>query len=142
DSAYLLWRAARSAVTVVRVLDTDQAGGRHVDVGGTQRLSHLVGRQKAPRRLDGPHLEVADHRRTGHLVVEDVRVQVENDFLAGLRMADDGEEVAHGAGRDEEPGGLPEPLGRQRLEPLDGRILLLDVVTDGCVRNALAHTGR
>ena len=46
------------------------------------------------------------------------------------------------AGGDEEPGFLAQPLGGQRLQALDGRILLPDVVTDLGARHGLAHLRR
>ncbi len=97
---------------------------------------------KPARGLDRSHLDVADHGGAGHLVVEDVRVQVEHDFLAGARVAHHGDEVAHGAGGDEEPGRLAQALGGQRLQPLDGRVLLPDIVAHIGARHGLAHLRR
>src|SRR4030095_15333741 len=84
----------------------------------------------------------ADHRGAGDLVVEDVRVQVEHDFLAGLRVAQYRDEVAHRAGGDEQSGFLPQPLRGQRLPLLDSGLLLQDVVTALSARHRLPHLRR
>ena len=135
----LLRRAAGAAVTVVRVLQAHQAGGRDVDVGRADRLLHLGRREKAALGLQREHLHAADHRAAADLGVEDVGVEVEDDFLAGLGLREHGEEVAHGAGADEERGLLAQPLGRHRLQTLDGGILVPHVVADFGAGHGLAH---
>ena len=109
----LLGRAAGAPVAVVRVLQADETGGRDVDVGRTQRLLHLVGGEEAALGLHRAHLHVADDGGAGHLVVVDVRVEVEHDFLAGLGVGHDRDEVAHGAGGHEEAGLLAQARGGQ-----------------------------
>src|SRR5437867_3345194 len=139
----LAWSSAsRSTVAVMRVLERDEPRRGDVDVGRPQRLAHLLGREEPARRLHRAHLHGADDRGAGDLVVEDVRVEVEDDFLARARVAHDGDEVAHRARRDEEAGRLAQPFGGDRLQALDRRILLPHVVPDLGAGHRLAHLDR
>src|SRR5262249_8457358 len=113
-----------------------------VDVRWTQGLADLDRCEESARGLHGPHLHTADHRRAGNLVVEDVRIEIEHDFLTGLRVAQNRDEVAHRAGAAEASGFFPQALGGHPLQALAGRILLPSVVTDLAARHGLAHLRR
>jgi hypothetical protein len=52
------------------------------------------------------------------------------------------DEVAHGAGRDEERGFLAEEHGCAALQQIDGGILVVEILTDDCFRNRTAHDRR
>jgi len=99
-------------------------------------------RWRAALGLEGAHLQLPDDGQAGHLVVEHVRVVVDDDFLAGPRLREHRDEVALRARRHEEPRSLAEPLGGHRLEPAHGGILAEHVVADLGAGHGLAHLGR
>ena len=84
----------------------------------------------------------AEQRGARALVVEDVRIAVEDDLLAVARLREHGDQVALGAGGDEERRFLAREAGRQLLEALDGRVFLPHVVADLGARHGLAHGRR
>ncbi len=126
-------------MAIVRVLDADEAGDGQVDIAGPHGVAHLGGSEKAALGDQRAGLEPPQPRRPAHLRAEHVTVGVEEDFLAGLGLREDGDEVALGAGGHEQPGLLARPPGRQGLEALDGGILLPHVVADLGARHGLPH---
>jgi hypothetical protein len=137
----LLRRAAGPAVTVVGILEADQSGHRDVDIARPDVLAHLRRAREAALRLQRERLHAAEHRRARTLVVEDVRVRVEDDLLPRMSLREHRREVALGARRDEERGLLGHAPGRLLLEPANGRILLPDVVANLGAGHGLAHGG-
>src|SRR5262249_38474889 len=142
DGADLLRRRARAAVTVVCVLDAHEGRLRHMDVRRADRLTYLLGGEEAALCLDRTHLQLPDDRQASDLVVEHVRVVVDDDFLARPRVREHRDEVALRARRHEQSRRLAEPLGGQRLKPPHGGVLAEDVVAHLGARHGLAHLGR
>ena len=121
------------------VLETEQSGGRFVNVIRPDHGPHLVGAQPAVRSLERAELEAGDHRRARHLVLEDVAVDFEDDFRSRLGMAEEGAEVAHRPAGDEERCLLADHLRGAVLQAVNGRIFIPDVIPDLGGRHGGAH---
>src|SRR5262245_47025715 len=130
DGFDLLRSAARSAVTVVRVFQADEAGHRDVDVTGADVLTHLIRCEEATLGLDGEGLDATEYRGPADLVVEDVRVRVEDDLLTGSGLREHRHQIALGARGDEQRGVLAHPPRRQFLEAANGRVFFPHVVAN------------
>ncbi len=134
-------RGDGAAGHIVRVFDTDEAGGRAVvDLRRDGGCEVLPG-EDAARRGDGAEGaagEVGDH---AHLPIEDVGAGLAEDLLPVLGVELDGDLIAHGAGRDEEGGLALEDLGGGALEAIDGGVFGVDVVADLGRGHGLAHGG-
>ena len=135
----LLGLAAGAPVAVVRVLHADEAGDGDVDVARADVLPHLFRREESPLGAQGQGLQAAEHRRARHLVIEDVRVRVQDDLLAVPRVAQHRDEVALGPGGDEQRRVLARALRRHLLQAGDGGVLLPHVVAHLGARHGLSH---
>ena len=87
--------------------------------------------------------EPLSRRRAADLIEIDVRA------VAGIRTSsprrqwvEDGDGVAHRAAGDEEAGLFAQHLRRQLFQPVDGRVLAIDIVADLGAIHRLAHGGR
>ena len=129
-------------MAVVRVLEADEAGGGDVDVAGPHAVADLGGGEEPALGGDGQGLHPAEDGGAPAFVVEDVRIPVEDDLLAVTRLGEDGNQVALGAGGDEERRLFAREARRQLLETTDGRVFLPDVVADLGARHGLAHRRR
>src|ERR671925_1547085 len=65
-----------------------------------------------------------------------------DDFLSTRRMSHDASKIAHTAGRNEECSIAPEDLRRARLQPIDGRVLQVNVVANVGLGHRFAHGRR
>ena len=129
----------RAAAEVVAVLEHDQ---RHV--GGVvpprrHGRAHVVGREMAARRVDHARHHPGDLGHSRELVAAHVAAALGQHLVAAPGQEPDRDLVAHRARRDEERRLHPQELGRALFQPVDGRILAVDVVADLGLRHGLAH---
>ena len=62
-------------------------------------------------------------------------------FIPPAAVCQDGRQVAHRAGWDEQPGLFAQSGGCQLLKLVDGRVILIDIVTHHGFCHGLAHGG-
>ncbi len=90
---------------------------------------------------EGAHARPHDHGVAGGLVHDHVALGARDRLLAPVQVGHLGDEVAHGARRDEEARLLPEQRGGALLERVDGRVVAEDVVADLRLRHRAPHGG-
>ncbi len=134
-----LGRAAGPSVTIVRVLHTHEASRRNVDVARPDIVPNLGRGEEAALGGHGQSLDAAEDRGARPLVVQDVRVPVEDDLLAGPGLGEDGDQVALCPRGDEEGSLLARASRGQLLEAPDGGVFLPDIVADLGAGHRLPH---
>src|SRR5207253_7521183 len=119
---------AGSAFAIVGVLEAEKSGYRLVDIRQTDRAAYLI-RLKAPvPAVQRSELKAADNRRARHFVLKDMAVDLEDDLLSGLGVAEQGAEVAHRPARNKERGFLADHLCGPPLQAMNRRVFIPDVV--------------
>ncbi len=123
------WLAHRVGV---RVLDRHQTADRLVRVGwvAERGLDGIEVHRAVRVVLERTDARPDDHRMPGGLVDDEVVFAAADRFLAAAEVRELGDQVAHRARRDEQPGLLAEQLGGAILEGVDGRVVAEDVVAD------------
>ena len=94
---------------------------------------------RSRERADG---RAHDDGMPGGLIQDDVALAAGDRLLAAPEMGELGDEVAHRARGDEEPGLLAEELGGPLLEGIDRRVVAEHVVPDLGRGHGAAHLGR
>src|SRR6266513_2625150 len=93
---------AGSAFAIVGVLEAEESGYRFVDIGLADRAAYLLGLKAPVPAVQRSKLQAADDRRARHLVLKDMAVDLEDDLLSGLGVAEQDAEVAHRPARNKE----------------------------------------
>src|SRR5207247_2918736 len=110
---------ARSAFAIVSVLEAEKSGYRLVDIRLADRAAHLLGLKTPVPGFQRSELEAADARRARHLVLKDMAVDLEDDLLSGLGVAEQGAEVTHGPARNKERGFLADHVRGPSMRAVD-----------------------
>ncbi len=142
DLALVDERHDRAAAAVVGVLDPDEPAPRVVDVRPPDRCPERLRPNVAPVRVDDRRRHPRDGGEPAGLVVEDVRVAVEEHLVARPAVDEERDEVRHRARQEEQRRLRPEALGDHRLEARDRRVLAVRVVAELRGRHRRAHPGR
>ncbi len=118
-------QARERLVHVIRVAE------RGVDVGRVERAVRAI--------VERPRAGTDDDGVAGRLVDHEVMLTAGDHLLATRQVGHHRHQVAHRAGRHEQPGLLAEQLGGALLEGDDGRVVAEDVVADFGRRHGSAH---
>ena len=107
------------------------------------KIDLIVGQVDLPARVDpGPRREPRVGAVRAELRAHDVGARLAEHLLARTGQGAYGEHVAHRAGRDEQRRLVAEHPRHPLLEPDDGRVLAVHVVTDLGTRHRGAHLAR
>ena len=128
------------ATSIVRVLHADEACPGEVMVSGADRGTDLVGAEQ-PLVADQCELDTRKSGRRSRLVQVAVARGPGDDRVSRLGVAPDRHLVRHRAGRHEQRRLLAQSLRGEILQAVDGRILVVDVVSHLGTRYRLAHPG-
>ena len=134
----------RAAASVVRVLDHHQRRLRKVIVVRRAELGRkFVEIEFAVVGVGdrGEH-DASQRRRAAGLVEIGVRLRSDDRLGAARAMRQHRGQVAHRAARHEQRGLLAHHRRGHLLEPIDGRVFAVNVVTEFGARDRLAHLGR
>jgi len=124
----------------VGVLKREEAGSGAVEVLVDEPLGDgFRGWDAAVAGVDGPGLDAGEFRRAPELPPVDVRLALQEELLAGLRVGVDRDLVGHRSGGDVQRGLGPDRLGGAALQLVDGGIVAVHVVADRGVAGGLAH---
>jgi len=96
--SYPLERPDFAAAPVMGVLDADQPGAREVGVRRTQRRLDVRSAENAALAVQAAAHDPGQGGRAAAFVIVDVRVGIDEDFVARLGMGAHGQLVGHGAG--------------------------------------------
>jgi hypothetical protein len=79
------------------------------------------------------------HRCATSFVVVDVTFVADDDFVAPSTMRQHPTKIPHSTAGDEQRGFFAYFGGREFFEGIDRRIVTVDIITEGCIKNRLAH---
>ena len=136
-------RQGSASAPVVGVLEAEQGCARRVEFlhpdGSRDGLDF---ERSIPGIGQGPGEHVGDTGSATELVLKDVRLVAQEDFVARPCVSHHGQQVGHRAARDEEGGFLAEELRRPAFQRDDRGVIAENVVTDFRLRHGLAHGRR
>src|SRR3989339_2264886 len=115
----------------MRVFDTDQRGGRIVDVLSADPDLDLPEGEDAFGSVHGPRLYPRDDGGGARLVLDDVALLAQDPFASPGSPGEKRELIAEGSRGDEEGGFLAHELRGERFEPVHRGIVAVDIVSHG-----------
>jgi hypothetical protein len=131
------WKHPAPAL-VVCVLHCEHASRRVVDVDRVDGIGDFRAR-KETAGSDNFDLDAKQRRSSSGFVEEDVRVLADQHRVPGVGRRCDGRLVAHRSRSDEEGRLFPGEFRRHLLQPVDGRILSVDVVSNFSRGHRFSH---
>jgi hypothetical protein len=133
-------RQHRAAGIVMRRLQGDERGGEAVGQHcRVDRLAHCLDIHGAARAGKGAMEEPGESGNAAELGAQDVRARLAHHLAAAPAMGEEGDEVAHRAADQEEPGLLAGAPGGELFQAADGRIALAAVVAAGRAAHGVEH---
>ena len=125
---------------VLGVFDAEDPAAGEVRVVGFDRARDLGGvGQAVLKHRDRLRLDAAEHGGPTRLPAVAVGHVAGNVFVASTAMGEKADQIRLGATCDKHRRILPESLRHHRLEAVDGRIVIEDVVADGGINHRLLH---
>jgi hypothetical protein len=133
----------RQYLSTLGVFQAQQPGARVVKIVGLDDAGDLIQIQAAVAlEIQRLWLNAAEDGAAAALRAVTVGKLSCYVLVAALAVAQQGEEISLGAAGDEQRRLMTEHLGGQVLQPVGGRILSVDVVTDFRLGHGLAHGRR
>src|SRR4029079_19338971 len=136
----LLQRPDPAAGSVVRVLDGDDSGSRGVRaVPPADQPLPLVRPETTSPAADRPGHQAGEDRRPAQLRLEEMRVLLGDQLIAGLGEDPKSDLLRHRRGRDVDGLLLTEQFGDALFEVVDGRVLATLLVADLGIGDRVSH---
>ncbi|NJK31218.1 MAG: creatininase family protein [Deltaproteobacteria bacterium] len=130
-----------TTAAIVRVLEAEQARPRIVNVRPTDRRSDPLGIQHSPLARNRHRHQVRDAGERADLVMENVRLRVEDHLVARLSVDHQRDQVGHVAADRQHRRRLAHRGGGEGLEAQDRWVLAVGVVAERCGGEGLEHRG-
>ena len=80
-----------------------------------------------------------EHRSATGFVIVDVAFIANDDFVTAPTVCQHRTKIAHGTASDQQGGFFAYFGGGQFFEGIDGRVIAVDIITEGSIKNRLAH---
>ena len=84
--------------------------------------------------------DATKHRSATGFVVVDVAFVADDDFITATTVRQHRTKIPHGAAGDQQGGFFAYFGGSEFFEGIDGGIIAVDIITEGCIKNRLAHS--